>query len=102
MAEREVHVLLVEVGRAEEDGLPDHATGAGMLCYAAAQSEKAAVDETVAVLRVAGLSPLEVEVLGTAAEYLAENPDLEPERPLLDRALAENAVIVAQVTTYDD
>lgn len=101
-AETEVFVLLVEVGRAAGDGLPDRTTGAGLLCYAAAKTEKAAVDETVAVLRTAGLAPLEVEVLGTDAEYLADNPDLAPERALMDRARDENAVIVAQVTTFDD
>ena len=95
-----VYILLVEVGRTEDDGLPDGSTGAGLMCYASGRTEKNAVDETVNVLREAGMAPLEVIPYGTR-----EKPDVElgdEELALMDRALAENAVIVAQITPYDD
>ncbi|MDT8344878.1 MAG: hypothetical protein RQ752_10665 [Thermohalobaculum sp.] len=97
----QVYILVVEVGRIPGDGLPEGATGAALMCYAAGRTEKNAVDETVKVLKEAGLAPLEVESYGTrdAPDGLIPGPD---EIALMDRALAENAVIVAQVTTFDD
>ena len=103
MSNAEVYTLLVEVGRSEDDGLPEGTTGAAMLCYSSGKSEKNAVDETVNVLRQAGLSPLEVDVYGTRAERMADGETLtDDELALMDRALDENAVIVAQVTTFED
>ncbi len=96
---REVHTLVVEVGRKRGDGLPEGATGAALLCYCAAVDEGEAVRETVAVLRTADLAVLEVEGLGTRAGGEVIDP---AEAALMDRALAENAVIVAQVTPFDD
>ena len=99
----EVYTLLVEVGRAEGDGLPDGTTGAAMLCYSSGKTEKNAVDETVNVLRQAGLAPLEVDVYGTRAEREADGETLsEDELDLMGQALDQNAVIVAQVTTFED
>jgi hypothetical protein len=95
-----VYILLVETGRIEGDGLPDQATGAAMMCYASGRTERHAVDETVKVLREAGMAPLDVSSYGTR-----EAPDLElgdEEMVLMDRALAENAVIVANVTLLED
>ena len=95
-----VYILLVQTGRAEGDGLPDGATGAALVCYASGRTEKHAVDETVKVLRQAGMAPLEVSSYGTS-----DAPDLEPgddERALMARALAENAVIVANITLLED
>ena len=86
-----VHVLVVEVGRKPGDGLPEAATGAALLCYVAARDEAAAVREAVETLRQAGLAPLEV----TAHDEPAE-------ADLVARALAEDAVIVAQVTHFSD
>jgi hypothetical protein len=98
-----VWTLLVQVGRGPDDGLPDGATGAGLLCYAAAKDEDEAVRETVAVLKAAGLSPLEVESHGTAEEREAEGQEIgDEDRALMARAEAENAVIVAQMETFDD
>ena len=98
-----VWTLLVQVGRAPDDGLPDGATGAGLLCYASGRDEKNAVDETVAVLRQANLSPLEVESLGTREERQAAGDEIgEDDLALMSRALDENAVIVAQVETFSD
>jgi hypothetical protein len=103
MAESQVYTLLVQVGRTDGDGLPDRATGAALLCYASGRTEKNAVDETVAVLRQADLSPLEVESLGTAEEREAAGEAIgDDDRRLMERALAENAVIVAQVEVFDD
>ena len=61
-------------------------------------SEEEAVRETVAILKQAGLSPIEVTGHGTIEERLAEGHEIPAEeRVLMDRALAENAVIVAQM-----
>ncbi|MBP1807216.1 hypothetical protein [Rubellimicrobium aerolatum] len=96
-----VFTLLVEVGRKQGDGLPDGATGGALLCYASGIDEAEAVRETVAVLKEAGLSPLDVSGYGTLEERLAEGHDIDAdERALMDRALAENAVIVAQMTPF--
>lgn len=98
-----VFTLLVEVGRKAGDGLPEEATGGALLCYAAGVDEAEAVRETVAVLKEAGLAPLDVSGYGTLEERLEEGHDIdEDERALMDRALAENAVIVAQMTPFFD
>lgn len=96
-----VYTLLVEVGRKAGDGLPEGATGAGLVVYASGVDEAEAVRETVAVLKQADLAPLDVSGYGTLEERLAEGDEIEPEeRALMDRALAENAVIVAQFTPF--
>ncbi|MBD9526162.1 hypothetical protein [Paracoccus sp. PAR01] len=95
---QQVYTLLVQVGRADEDGLPEDATGAALVCYASGVDEAEAVRETVAILKQAGLSPIEVTGHGSLDERLAEGHDIpEEERELMDRALEENAVIVAQM-----
>ncbi|MEM1276220.1 MAG: hypothetical protein AAGH74_06830 [Pseudomonadota bacterium] len=100
---RPVFTLLVQVGRKQGDGLPEGTTGAALLCYAAAVDEAEAVNETVAVLREAGMAPLEVEGVGSAEERMAEGQViLADEQALMDRALTDNAVIVAQTTLFDD
>lgn len=100
---QQVYSLLVEVGRKDGDGLPDGATGAGLLCYASGVDEAEAVRETVAILREADLAPLEVEGLGTLEERLAAGEEIdEEEQALMARALAENSVIVAQMTPFYD
>ena len=99
----EVYTLLVEVGRRPGDGLPDGATGAALLCYAAGVDEEEAVRETVAVLKVAEMAPLDVTGYGTLAEREAQGVEVAPEeRALVQRAGAENAVIVAEVTPFFD
>jgi len=96
-----VYTLVVEVGRSPDDGLPEGATGAGLVCYAGGVDEAEAVRETVAVLRQAGLAPLDVTGYGTLAERLAEGHEIDAaETRLMARAAAENAVIVAQVTPF--
>ncbi len=98
----EVYTLLVEVGRKAGDGLPEGASGAGLLCYAAGRDEAEAVRETVAVLRQADLAPLDVTGYGTLEERLAEGVEIdEAERALMRRAADENAVIVAQITPFE-
>lgn len=98
-----VYTLMVEVGRVPGDGLPEDCDGAAILCFASGRSERHAVDETVAVLREAGMAPLEVESHGTIEEREAAGMPLsEEDRALAARALAENAVIVVQVVPFDD
>ena len=93
----------MEAGRRAGDGLPEGSTGAGLLLYASGVDEAEAVREAVAVLKEAGLNPLDVSGYGTLEERLAEGHDIdEAERALMERALADNAVIVAQVTPFND
>ena len=100
---QQVYSLLIEVGRHEGDGLPEGATGAGLLCYASGVDEAEAVRETVAILREADLAPLEVEGLGTLEERLAAGEEIDDEeKALMARALAENSVVVAQMTPFFD
>jgi len=95
----QVYTLLVEVGRGPDDGLPKHATGAALLCYSSGRDEAEAVRETVAVLKSADLKPLDVTSYGTIRERETEGHDIgDEDRALMDRALAENAVIVAETT----
>ncbi|MCB1368434.1 MAG: hypothetical protein KDK00_11765 [Rhodobacteraceae bacterium] len=98
---QQVFTLLVEVGRNPGDGLPKGATGAALMCYASGVDEAEAVRETVAILKQADMAPLDVSGYGTLDERLAEGHDIdEDERALMARALAENSVIVAQVTPF--
>lgn len=99
----EVFTLLVEVGRKTGDGLPEDATGAALMCYASGVDEAEAVRETVAILKQADMAPLDVTGYGTLEEREDQGHEIdEEERALMDRALAENAVIVAQVTPFFD
>ncbi|MEM8591946.1 MAG: hypothetical protein AAGF13_05410 [Pseudomonadota bacterium] len=102
--QQQVFTLLVEVGRKDGDGLPKGATGAALMLYASGVDEAEAVRESVAILKQADMAPLDVSGYGTLEERLAEGHDIsEEERGLMDRALSENAVIVAQMTPfYDD
>ena len=100
---QQVYTLLVQVGRNEGDGLPEGATGAGLLVYASGVDEAEAVRETVAILKDADLAPLEVQGLGTLAERQSAGDEIgEDEIELMERALAENSVIVAQMTPFFD
>ena len=97
----QVYTLVVQVGRKDGDGLPDEASGAGLVCYAAGVDEAEAVRETVAILKQAGLAPLDVTGYGSAADRVAEGHEIDPEEAaLMDRAKQENAVIVAQMTPF--
>ncbi|MBM1220631.1 hypothetical protein JQU17_06670 [Ponticoccus sp. SC2-23] len=98
---QQVFTLLVEVGRKAGDGLPEGATGGALMCFASGVDEAEAVRETVAILKQADLNPLDVSGYGTLEERLAEGHDIsDEERALMDRALDENSVIVAQMTPF--
>ena len=98
-----VYTLVVEVGRKAGDGLPEKATGAALIVYASGVDEAEAVRETVAVLKEADLAPLDVSGYGTLEERLKAGDEIErDEQALMQRALDENAVIVAQMTPYFD
>ena len=100
---QQVYTLLVEVGRHDNDGLPKGATGAGILCYASGVDEAEAVRETVAILKEADLAPLEVTGHGTLDDRLKAGDEIDPEeQALMQRALDENSVIVAQMTPFFD
>ncbi len=100
---QDVYTLLVEVGRTRGDGLPKGATGAALMCYSSGGSEAEAVRETVAILKTAGMAPLEVSSYGTLQERLAEGHDISgDESDLMQRAVDENSVIVAQMTPFFD
>ncbi|MBK5947121.1 hypothetical protein CCR83_11870 [Rhodobacter veldkampii DSM 11550] len=98
---QQVFTLVVEVGRKAGDGLPKGATGAGLLIYASGVDEDEAVRETVAILKQADLAPLDVTGYGTLTERQAQGHQIAPEeRALMDRALAENSVVVAQMEPF--
>lgn len=100
--EPQVFTLVVEVGRKPDDGLPDGASGAGILCYAAAADEAEAVRETVSLLEISGLAPLDVTSYGSLAARQLE-AEIDPdELVLMERARTENAVVVAEITPFDD
>lgn len=100
---QQVYTLLVEVGRKDGDGLPPKSTGAALMVYASGVDEAEAVRETVAILKQADMAPLDVTGYGTLEERLADGQEIEPEeRALMARALEENAVIVAQITPFND
>jgi len=100
---QQVYTLLVEVGRSPNDGLPKGSSGAALMCYATGVDEAEAVRETVAVLKHADMAPLDVSGYGTLEERLAEGHDIsEEERDLMQQALDQNAVIVAQMTPFFD
>ena len=100
---QKVYTLLVEVGRKDDDGLPKRATGAALMCYASGVDEAEAVRETVAILKQADLNPLDVSGYGTLEERLAEGHEIgDEEKELMQRALDENSVIVAQMTPFFD
>ena len=100
---QQVYTLLVEVGRHDGEGLPEGSTGAALMCYASGVDEAEAVRETVAILKQADLAPLDVSGYGTLDERLAEGHDIDDEeRELMQRALEENSVIVAQMTPFYD
>lgn len=96
-----VYTLLVEVGRCKGDGLPDGSTGAALMCYASGKDEAEAVRETVALLKQAEMAPLDVTGYGTLEERLAEGHEIsDDERALMERALAENSVVIAQMQPF--
>lgn len=100
---QKVYTLVVEVGRKEGDGLPDGATGGALMIYASGVDEAEAVRETVAILKEADLAPLDVSGYGTLDERLKAGDEIDAEeRALMQRALDENAVIVAQMTPFFD
>ncbi|CUI01515.1 hypothetical protein PNH50_18315 [Leisingera aquaemixtae] len=100
---QQVYTLLVQIGRKDGDGLPDGATGAALMIYASGVDEAEAVRETVAILKQADTAPLDVTGYGTLEEREAEGHEIgEEERGLMQRALEENAVIVAQMTPFFD
>lgn len=101
MSAQAVYTLVVQVGRKPGDGLPRKATGAGLVCYATGIDEAEAVRETVAILKQADMAPLDVTGHGTLEERLEAGDEVpEEERALMARALAENAVIVAEMTPF--
>lgn len=96
-----VFTLVVQIGRKTGDGLPEDATGAALLCYATGVDEAEAVRETVAILKQADTAPLDVTGYGTLPDREAAGHEISgDERDLMERARAENAVIVAQMTPF--
>ena len=98
---QQVYTLLVQIGRKEGDGLPDGATGAALMIYASGVDEAEGVGETVAILVRADSAQLGVSGYGTLEERQEEGHEIpDEERALMQRALDENAVIVAQMTPF--
>ncbi|MDG1281831.1 MAG: hypothetical protein P8O10_11020 [Pseudorhodobacter sp.] len=103
VSRQQVYTLVIEVGRKPGDGLPKDATGAALMIYASGVDEGEAVRETVAILKQADMAPLDVSGYGTLEERLEGGDDISAdERALMERALSENSVIVAQMTPFFD
>ncbi|AJE44763.1 hypothetical protein [Celeribacter indicus] len=98
---QKVYTLLVEVGRKAGDGLPEGATGAALMLYSSGVDEAEAVREAVALLKQADLAPLDVTGYGTLEERIELGHEIsDEERGLMQRALEENSVVVAQMTPF--
>lgn len=98
---QQVYTLVVQIGRKAGDGLPKKATGAALMIFASGVDEAEAVRETVAILKQADTAPLDVTGYGTLEEREAEGHEIaDEERDLMQRALDENSVIVAQMTPF--
>lgn len=103
ISRQQVYTLLVQIGRKDGDGLPEGATGAALMIYASGVDEAEAVRETVAILKQADTAPLDVTGYGTLQEREEEGYEIgDEERGLMQRALEENSVIVAQMTPFFD
>ncbi|MBU2956847.1 hypothetical protein Q4511_14995 [Paracoccus sp. 1_MG-2023] len=97
----QVYTLLVEVGRKQDDGLPEGCDGAALLCYTPARDEAEAVRETVAILKDAGLAPLDISGHGTPEDREEEGHEIGPEeRELMQRALDDDSVVIAQMQPH--
>ena len=95
---RAIYTLEVNLGRSKEDGLPKKATGATLICYSTGVDEQEAVREAVATLRHSNMAPLNVVGYGTIQERLSNGHQIDPEeKQLMERAVHENSVIVADV-----
>ena len=71
--------------------------------FAAKTNEAEAVRETVQVLKQADLVPLDVTGYGTLQDREAEGHEInDHQRALMQRALEENAVIVAESTVLTE
>lgn len=98
---QQVFTLVVQIGRKDGDGLPKDATGAALMCFASGIDEAEAVRETVAILKQADTAPLDVTGYGTLQERETAGHEIsDEERGLMQRALDENSVIVAQMTPF--
>jgi hypothetical protein len=74
-----------------------------MMCFSSGVDEAEAVRETVALLKRADLSPLDVTGYGTLEERLEDGHDInQEERDLMQQALDENSVVVYQLTPFFD
>ena len=73
------------------------------MIYASGVDEDEAVRETVVILKQADLAPLDVSGYGTLEDRLKSGDEIDAEeRKLMQRALDENSVIVAQMTPFYD
>ena len=98
---QQVYTLVAQVGRKDGDGLPEGSTGAALMLYSSGVTEDEAVREAVVILKEADLAVLEVEGYGTLEEQLKAGAEIgKDDRDLMQRALDENAVIVAQMTPF--
>lgn len=102
-SKQKVYTLLVQVGRKDGDGLPKGATGAGLMLFASGVDEAEAVRESVAILKQADMAPLDVTGYGTLEDREAQGHEIgDDEKELMQRALEENSVVVAQIEPYFD
>ena len=73
------------------------------MLFASGVDEAEAVRESVAILKQADMNPLDVTGYGTLKDREELGHEMgDDERELMQRALEENSVIVAQVEPYFD
>jgi len=71
------------------------------MCYASGIDEAEAVRETIAILKVSGMSPLSVSGYGTIEERIDQGHDIDDhEYDLMDKATKENSVVISQITPF--
>ena len=101
MQKKKIYTLIAEVGRSKGDGLPKTSSGAALICYASGIDEAEAVRETIAILKVSGMSPLSISGYGNIEERIDQGHDIEDhEYDLMDKATKENSVVISQVTPF--
>ena len=93
--------LFVQVTLAKDNGLAPKSSGAKVLCFTAAQTEKGTVRETVRLLKQAHMNPFDLTGYGTTGELESDRKLLsDQEKGFVAQLKAENSVITAQINPF--
>ena len=73
------------------------------MCYASGIDEAEAVRETIAVLKISGMSPLNVSGYGSIKERIDEGDDLDDhDYEFMEKALKESAEVISEISPVLD